>query len=102
MLAQPEYEPEFYKEQLKLMTQRFSILFKEWKVSWGKYFDYVSKALRNNIYWLWVYFCGFEKFVKEQGSSEKNIRTRLYKDADSRIARIIGDNFKINNYINSL
>ncbi len=102
MLAQPEFEPEFYKEQLKLMVQRFSKLFREWKVNWSKYFEYVSKALRNNTYWLWVYFCGFEKFVKEQGSSEKNIRARLYKDADSRIARIIGDNFKIDSYIRSL
>lgn len=102
MLAKPEFEPEFYLEQIEIMSTRYSKLFSIWKLSWKKYFEYVSKSLRNNPYWIWVYLCGFEKFIKEQSSEQENRRKRLYKDADSRIARIIDDHYKIQSYINSL
>lgn len=102
MLAKPEFEPEFYNEQIEMMSKRYSILFSNWKLSWKKYIEYVSKSLRNNPYWIWVYLCGFEKFVQEQSSEPENRRKRLYKDADSRIARIISDTYKVEEYIRSL
>jgi hypothetical protein len=102
MLDQPEFEPEFYEKQIKMMEDRYSKLFKKWHLSWAKYYNYVTHSLRHKNYWIWVYFCGFEKFVQEQGDEEKGRHARLYKDADERIRRIIGDYFKIQEYVKSL
>lgn len=102
MLDSPQFEIEFYENQNLIMQKRFSNLFITWKLSWNKYYNYVSFKLRNNPYWIWVFLCGFEKFVKEQSLEPVNRRKRLYKDADSRIARIIDDYYKIQSYIDSL
>lgn len=102
MLSDPDYEPEFYKEQNEKMIERYSQLFKVWKVDWNKYFNYVKYKLKDKDYWLWSYLCGFEKFVQEDGWKEKDRNTRLYKDADSRIWRILGDYYKNQEYLKSL
>jgi hypothetical protein len=102
MLEKPEFEPEFYENQIEKMGDRYSKLFKKWGLSWNSYHNYVVEKLQNNRYWLWVYLCGFEKFVQEEGDQEKGRRTRLYKDADARIRRIVGDYFKIKEYVNQL
>lgn len=100
MLDEPDFEPEFYKEQVKMMEARYSKHFIQWKISWNKYRKYIETSLRNDLYWIWVYYCGFEKFLQE--THGRPVITVLYKDADSRIARIIGDSFKVKNYINTL
>lgn len=101
MLEEPEFEPEFYLSQNSAMTARYSKVFKRWGLSWNKYYNYVSEKLRNNHYWLWVYLCGFEKFLQEDFAKEGR-KARVYKDADQRIRRIIGDHFQVQEYINQL
>lgn len=98
----PDYEPEFYENQIKMMEDRYSKLFKKWNLSWDAYHSYVIEKLRDKRYWVWCYLCGFEKFVQEQGDEERGRRNRLYKDADERIKRIVGDYFKIQDYVKSL
>lgn len=102
MLDNPEFEPEFYENQIKKMEERYSKIFKKWNLSWDSYYGYIVDKLRNKRYWLWCYLCGFEKFIQEQGDQEKGRRTRLYKDADERIRRIVGDFFKIQEYVKQL
>lgn len=102
MIEEQEFDNEFYEEQIKIMEERYSKYFNSWKLSWNKYKRYVAKALRENRYWIWIYYCGFEKFLKESSSIKINRKTRLYKDADERIARIIGDFYKVQNYVKSL
>lgn len=102
MLEEPEFEPEFYDTQINKMCDRYSKLFQKWGLSWKAYYEYVYYKLRGKQYWLWVYLCGFEKFVQEQGDERKGRHTRLYKDADQRVGRIIGDYFKIQDYIKTL
>jgi hypothetical protein len=102
MLEDPEFEPEFYEYQIALMKERYLIIFKSWGINWKLYYEYVSEKLRHKQYWIWVYLCGFEKFIQGDGSIVQGRKTRIYKDADSRIRRIIGDSFKIEDYINSL
>lgn len=102
MLEPPEFEPEFYEKQNAMMCTRYGKLFKRWHLSWEAYLDYASRKLRNDNYWLWVFLCGLEKFIQEQGDEEKGRRTRLYKDADERIRRIIGDSQKIKDYMRQL
>lgn len=102
MLDEPEFEPEFYESQIKKMVERYSKLFKKWNLSWDHYYAHVVEKLHNKRYWLWCYLCGFEKFVQEEGNQEKGRRTRLYRDADERIRRIVGDFFKIQEYVKQL
>lgn len=101
-MDRPDYEPEFYENQISMMEKRYSIIFKKWNLNWITYHSYVIEKLRNKRYWVWCYWCGFEKFVQEQGDEKKGRRNRLYKDADDRIRRIIGDYFKTQEYVNSL
>lgn len=102
MLDSPDFEKEFYENQIKIMEERYSKMFKKWNLNWDVYNNYVVEKLKNKRYWIWCYLCGFEKFIQEQGGEKKNRHQRLYKDADERIKRIIGDYFKIQNYVKSL
>jgi hypothetical protein len=102
MLDTPDYEPEFYENQIKIMEERYSKIFKKWNLNWEKYNNYVVSKLKNKKYWIWCYLCGFEKFIQEQGDEKKGRHQRLYKDADERTKRIIGDYFKVQSYVRSL
>jgi len=102
MLAEPDFEPEFYEQQIIMMEKRYSKLFLKWHLSWNKYYNYVRSQLRQKDYWIWVYLCGFEKFVQEQGIEKEGRQKRLYQDADQRIARIIDDHYKVQNYVRDL
>ena len=102
MVNPPEFESSFYEKQNQQMEERYSIYFKKWKINWKSYKTYIEKSLRFNSYWMWIYWVGFEKFLQEDSAVEKGRRNRLYKDADDRIARIIGDHFKIEGYLKSL
>ena len=98
----PDFEPEFYENQIKIMEERYSKLFKKWNLSWDAYYNHIVEKLRNKRYWVWCYLCGFEKFVQEQGAENQGRHKRLYKDADERIKRIVGNYFKIQDYVKSL
>lgn len=102
MLEEPEFEEAWYAEQNKKMAARYGVLFQRWKLSWNKYFTHVQERLRYNEYWIWVYLCGFEKFVQEQAGTRTGLRKRLEKDQDERIRRIVGDFYKIQDYIKTL
>lgn len=102
MLENPEFEPEFYAEQISMMEKRYAKLFKSWKINWTSYYKEIQHALRHRQYWIWVYLCGFEKFVQDQGWNTDGRANRLRRDAKSRIKRIIGDSLKIEEYIKSL
>ena len=102
MLEDPEFEPEFYQKQIDMMEQRYAKLFKKWHLSWTAYYGYVIEKLKAKQYWIWVFLCGFEKFVQEQGEIGAKRRSRLYKDADERIRRIIGDYNQIQDYVKHL
>jgi hypothetical protein len=102
MLESPEFEPEFYLQQNKAMENRYSNLFKRWGLKWNRYYEYASLKLLNNQYWIWVFLCGFEKFVQERGNIKEGRRTAIYKDADERIRRIIGDFYIIQDYLGTL
>lgn len=102
MLEDPEFEPEFYDQQVAMMEERYAKIFKKWKLNWKSYYDNIRTKLRNNQYWIWVYLCGFEKFIQEEGYKSNKRVDRLKRDASERIRRIIGDNLKIEEYIKSL
>lgn len=99
MLDSSEFETDFYLNQIKTMELRYSTIFKNWRVNWDKYYDYIKTKLQNKTYWIWSYLCGLEKFIQENNLPSKN---KLYKDADLRIYRIIGDYYKIQDYVNKL
>ena len=65
MTDAPDFEPEFYENQIKMMEDRYSKLFKKWNLSWDSYYSHVIEKLRNKRYWIWCYLCGFEKFIQE-------------------------------------
>lgn len=102
MLQNPEFSEDFYEEQNQKMRDRYALIFKKWQLSWDKYFNYVSEKLKYNPYWIWVFLCGFERFLQKEGDEKTSRHKRLYKDADERIFRIRGDYFKIQDYIKSL
>lgn len=102
MLADPDFEPEFYENQILMIRKRYAQIFKSWNINWDAYFENISHRLRNNQYWIWVYLCGLEKFIQEDGYKSTNRKEKLEKDADARIGRIIGDSFKVIEYVKSL
>jgi hypothetical protein len=101
-LQPPEYEAEFYQEQNKLMEIVFEKKFDNWNLSWKKYINQVYSKLNNNPYWIWVFLCGFYKFVKDEGHIKLNRKNRVYKDMQNRIYKIIGDYYQVKKYISEL
>ena len=98
-------EIDFYKNQISLMEERYEILFRKNKISWNKYYDFALKRLNNNLYYIWIFLCGLETFIKAQHFETKdksNLTKNLYKDAENRIYRILGDSRKVDEYIKSL
>ena len=47
MLDSPDFEPEFYDEQNRMMMERYVVVFKKWKIPWKTYVKDVEKRLRN-------------------------------------------------------
>lgn len=102
MLDSPEYEPEFYINQIDSMEKRYCIIFKKNKLSWKKYYKEVRELLQEKSYWIWVYLVGLEKFIQEEMSSCNTTWKQLEIDRISRVKRIIGDHFKVAEYVRSL
>ena len=101
MLDSPDYEPEFYDEQIRLMQERYALIFKKWKHPWKSYIKDVSKRLRDRKYWMWNYLVGLEKFIQDNGDFVPS-KEAVEKDKDSRISRIVGDFYKFEQYVRSL
>lgn len=101
MLDSPDFEPEFYDQQIKMMTDRYAVIFKKWKAGWKTYLKDVSKRLRDRKYWMWNYLVGLEKFIQDCG---ENIPSKelIEKDKDSRISRIVGDFYKFEQFVRNL
>lgn len=102
MLSKPEFEPEFYEKQVELLTGRYSKLFKKWNISWNKYKNYIYSKLKYNTYWIWIFLCGFEKFIQEQTQDKFNLRARIYHDANTRIYLMLKDEISVQTYLRSL
>jgi hypothetical protein len=101
----PEFDKEFYDHQVALMEERYIVIFSKANLPWKTYYKYIQSKLQNNLYWIWMFLCGLENFIKSQDFNTKNksyLKDNLQKDAERRIARIIGDTNKIRNYIESL
>lgn len=101
-----DFDFDFYLEQNKIMEERYSLLFKNRKLSWNNYFNEAKRKLENNVYFIWIFLCGLETFLKSNNylnfENNKILNKMLYKDAQERIYRIIGDSKKNEDYINSL
>lgn len=102
MNSEQEFETKFYQNQNELMTNRYKLIFKKNKKNWTKYFGHAKKQLRNNTYWIWIFLCGFEKFIKDNQNLSDVTEQKMFDDANQRIARIIGNHFKIKNYLDSI
>lgn len=92
----------FFREQIEMMEKRYKLIFKKWKISWDKYYEYIKTKLKNRQYWIWCYLCGFEKFIQENDLNVKKKEKIIYQDAEDRIKRIIGKSLMIERYINEL
>jgi len=101
MLDSPDFELEFYDEQNRMMMERYVVVFKKWKSPWKTYVKDVEKRLRNRKYWLWSYLVGIEKFIQDMGENVPS-KELVEKDKDSRISRIVGDFYKVEQYIRNL
>jgi hypothetical protein len=101
MLDSPDFELEFYDEQNRMMMERYVVVFKKWKIPWKTYVKDVEKRLRNRKYWLWSYLIGIEKFIQDMGENVPS-KELVEKDKDSRISRIVGDFYKVEQYIRNL
>jgi len=98
-------EIKFYEDQISLMEQRYEVLFRKNKLSWNEYYNFAKNKLDKNLFYIWSFLCGLETFIKGYNFEIKNkaeLKEKLYKDAQDRIYRILGNSKKINDYINSL
>jgi hypothetical protein len=102
----PDQDHNFYVKQNEIMQQRYSLLFKKRKLSWNNYITSAKNKLGNNIYFMWIFLCGLDTFLKANNDLSFNnkslLMSSLYKDAEDRIYRIIGDSKKNEEYIRSL
>lgn len=101
MLSEPDFEPEFYEKQIAIMQGRYAKIFKSWKLPWKSYIKDVSKRLRNRTYWIWNYLIGLESFIQSH-NKQAPTKDLLEKDKDSRISRIVGDFYKVEQYVKGL
>ena len=101
MTDSPEHEPEFYINQIKLMKERYSVFFKKWGIKWQNYIDDVEYRLSDKKYWIWCFLVGFEAFIKKD-SNKKRVSKALEFDKEDRIKRIIGDFYKVQEYVRNL
>jgi hypothetical protein len=103
---EPEFDLDFYKLQNDIMEERYLVIFKSRSLSWDNYVNNARSRLGNNIYLMWIFLCGLETFLKQNNNldfeNKKNLVKSLYKDAEDRIYRIIGDDKKNADYIKSL
>lgn len=103
MLSKPDFEAEFYEKQIVSMKERYATVFKKLKLPWKSYIKDVEKRLRNRTYWMWNYLVGLEAFVQPyQKSGQSPTKEILEKDKDSRISRIVGDYYKVEQYVKNL
>lgn len=102
----PDFDVEFYIAQNSMMKERYAALFKKRGLSWKKYLDNATFKLKRNVYYIWTFLCGLDTFLKQTNDlnfeDKKNLYRMLYKDAEERIYRILGDDKKIEDYIRSL
>lgn len=106
MTSEPDFEPDFYKNQIDLMCERYQLIFKKWKINWDKFYEEVRRKLKYRQYWIWVYLCGIETFIqkenKNKNSNSKNILEKLEKESNFRIQKISGPTLRTEGYIDSL
>lgn len=103
----PEFEKEYYLNQIKLMEERYSKIFSKWGISWNKFYSYITESMQNNYYWIWSFLNGTEKTIKEcQELKGKERRLYLYEETKIRVSnfkkKIIYKENNLINYLNNL
>lgn len=100
----PEFEPEFYQNQINLMCERYSVIFKSWGINWEKFYEESKNKLRYRQYWIWIYLCEIETFIQKEtkNKNKKSIFEKLEKESNFRIQKITGPTLRIEGYIDSL
>lgn len=104
MTSEPEYDSEFYRNQIEMMCKRYQFIFRKWKINWEIFYEEVRKKLKYRQYWIWVYLCGIETFIQkeEKNNNKKNILDKLNKESSIRIQKISGATIRTEGYIDSL
>lgn len=84
-MRQPEFEPEFYAEQINLMLARYSRVFESWGMSWDRFFDPVVSRLDGRRYFEWVFLCGLDPVLREASAIEgKRERSEFLTESNRR------------------
>lgn len=97
MIEKQEYEIEFYVSQNDIMKKRYSISFKELKINWINFINWVENELEQNEYWIWIFLCGLEGRMKE-----KDFKKNIKQDSIRRFYNIKGELNKIKEYVRNI
>lgn len=93
--------PEFYLKQIDMMKTRYAEVFKGWNIKWDRYIEDVERKLHDKKYWIWCFLVGLEKFIQKYGHRQ-GVSKLLEKDKEFRVRKIIGDFFKVQEYVRNL
>lgn len=96
-MEKPDFEPEWYIRNNKLMAARYSKEFDKLNVSWDKFYREMRESLRENEYFIWIFLCGIPETIKTlriRGIKKKS--DFLYKVSEKRTLTIRGkDDLKL-------
>ena len=93
----PEFDKQYYEDQISNMCQRYSLIFKGWGINWNKYYKNISSKLNLNIYRIWIFLFGLEPILKQCGfkMTKKEKTEYLLESSKKRIYDLIKDDEKI-------
>ena len=96
----PEFKKEYYVNQIELMKKRYSVIFKENKLNWDKFYD----SLNLNYYLMWSFLCGLEEVIKCTSlmKTKKEKEEYIYENTKKRIFKMTQNEKNIKSYLNNL
>jgi hypothetical protein len=98
----PDFEPEWYIRNNKLMAPRYAKEFKKIGVNWNTFYREMRELMEENEYYIWIFLCGIPETLKEVKKREiKNPTNFIVKYSRDRILYRIKDK-NISFYLNNL
>ena len=82
----PDFEPEWYIRNNKLMAPRYAKEFDKLGVDWDVFYRDMRALMHENEYYIWIFLCGIPETLKEAKRREiKKPNDFIYKYSRDRI-----------------
>jgi hypothetical protein len=90
-MEKPDFKPEWYIHNNKLMANRYEKEFNEININWKKFYREMRESLSQNEYFIWIFLCGIPETIKSINIRKiKNKSNFIYEVSKKRILTIKG------------